>query len=149
MPGMDDRGEGGVLAEVLILAIGVVAALAFFMFYTEGAEPEPPTAIGLLAAPIASSQTRALDVASVGRALEWSDVEPRLDGEPLRYDADLDGARTWCVATNGTACDAALGNKHVRAGNVLYVHDVEVGGRTLTLAQADANLLLLSLTLAE
>lgn len=148
-----DAGVSDTIGVVLMLAISVaMAGVLYVWVFGLGAPGGDPAAMGLTSAGgISAAGTKTLTVSSVQSDVMWNDLELKVDGVTFTYDAALAGARTFCVATSGTACVptgtwTAAGTP-VKAGHTLYVHDPALAGKELQVIDAEAGALIIRLPL--
>lgn len=141
-----DRAEGGVIAEVLLVAGALVAAGIVFLVSTNLNDQGAPSAIGLTNDD-AQGTTRTFTISTTSALVPWNDLRLTIDGNALAYDSTLAGAYTYCVAQASATCTstATFDNTDLlEAGDVIYVHHTSLDAKTFQVHSRSANSVLYS-----
>jgi hypothetical protein len=138
-----DAAEGGVVGEVLLVALAIFAASLLVLLFGMP-EPEAPAAVGIVDAGAAQEGTKTFTVVTLHGPLRWGELEPLLDGAPLAYSSALLADGTYCIGTGG-AC-VATGSFDpeaiVMAGHQVKIHHSALAGKTFVLRHETTNTLL-------
>ncbi len=150
-----DEAVSPVIAVILMVAITVVLAATVYVWVSGfGAQSSNPAKTMSITSDgaIAESVFKNYTVASATSGMKWSDVTLSLNGAPLSYDHTATNTTdTFCVATSGTTCalNAAWAptTTIITAGQMITIKDAALSGQTLRILDANANSVMLTLTI--
>lgn len=148
---LDDRAVSDTIGVVLMVAISVAMAGGMYVWvFGFGTPGQPPPALGLTSSsPISNAGTKTFTVSSVQTDVLWNDLILKVDGASFAYDDGLGGSRKFCVAAESGTCipDAAwqASATPVRAGHTLYVHDMDLVGKSLQVIDGPSGTMVLSI----
>ena len=149
----NDDAVSDTLGVVLMVAMSVAMAGGMYVWvFGIGGPATAPAALGLASdGPLSSTGTKTFTVASVQADILWNDLVLKVDGETLAYDPGLTGSNKFCVATTTSAClptatwEASA--TPVKAGHILRIHDLDLGGKSLQVIDERGGAMILSIPL--
>lgn len=142
----DDRAEAGMIGEVLIIGLIVIAAVGLTWLFSDTERQDMPATLGMTPS-ARTTETRTLLITTAPPTLPWSDLSLLLQGQTLTYDPTLAADDTYCIVL-GNACAAQDPARAIAAGQELRVHHAAVGGRKLDIRHTDANAIIYTTQLA-
>jgi hypothetical protein len=138
-----DAAEGGVMGELIAIALGVAGAAAlFFLLGGFGSGQEVPAAIGFNDEGATSDDTHELRVSRSLSALDWDALTLLLDGCALEYSETLDDDGTFCIAHGSGDRVASASAVPIQGGDTVRVRGAALGRKTFVVRQDGANALL-------
>ena len=152
-----DDAVSPVIAVILMVAITVVLAATVYVwvsgFGAQSGNPQKSISLTSSGALDNTNNNKTYTVASGTSGMKWSDVSFTLNGAPLSH-ANLTtaagaAAAGYCVwdPVHGT-CYATQPAGVISAGDLVYIHDTgAMSGKTLRIVDAQANAVMLTLTI--
>lgn len=148
---MDDRAESGVVAEVLLIGLGLVLAAGFVVWFGNSAgDAQAPRSMGLARDPGSTSTTATYTITSVAaQRATWSSFRVLIDGNVASYDSTLAASPSYCVSDATGACIAtgswAPATTEVKAGQTIRFHATSLAGKHVVVADQGARAVVASL----
>lgn len=134
-----DKAEAGVIGEILIIGLVVVAAVGLNHLFGRNSEPQDmPASIGLTSSG-RGEEMRALMVTIGPESLRWALLEPTLEGRALTYDAALSADDTFCIVASGTTCSPDDATRYILPGQEIRIHHSSIGGMKFAIRDPEAN----------
>ena len=143
----EDDAVSPVIAVILMVAITVVLAATVYVWVSGfGAQSGTPAKTMSLssAGALSGTNNKTYSVASATSGMKWTDVTFTLDGTTMAYDTALSTGE-FCVASTGTACDAALPTGVISAGQIITIYNTALSGKTFRVLDSQANSVILTL----
>ena len=149
----DDEAVSPVIAVILMVAITVVLAATVYVwvsgFGSQSGSPAKSLSLTSNGAYDSTGFVKEYVVASATQGMKYSDMSFTIDGAPFTL-AVAAGDNVWYIERGGTALTplATAQSAAVTAGDVIVIDDdADMSGKQLRILDAQANSIILTLTI--